>query len=185
MILLLATFSAARAQELKLGSTPTLINKSAILELESTTRGLLLPRIPDTSAAPLPSSPDGMVIYFKPDSSMYLRKGGKWQRLAAAEAHILKGTVSTGHNSITIPGNGGTVSIEGPIANTVPGSTVTASPNANLPDGICIAYAYVRIPGTVRIVLTYGGGVGFILGGLFSSAQTIPANTVFNVTITN
>lgn len=79
--LLLAAFHLTRAQELKLGSNPTVINKASILELESTTRGLLLPRIPDTTVAPLTTAPDGMVIYFTVDSSLYVRKGGAWQKV--------------------------------------------------------------------------------------------------------
>lgn len=111
--LLLATFHITRAQELKLGNNPTVINKASLLELESTTRGLLLPRIPDTTAAPLPTAPDGMVIYFTADSSLYVRKGGAWQKVV--DKRYLTGLpISTywlyGGNAVTAAQNLGTTS---------------------------------------------------------------------------
>lgn len=61
---LLLLGSAVSAQ-LKVGSNPSQINRSSILELESTRQGLLLPRIPGSNltAAPLNAAPDGMIIY--------------------------------------------------------------------------------------------------------------------------
>ena len=74
----------ARAQ-LKLGANPAVINKSSILELESARQGLLLPRVPDTTVATMATAPDGMIIYFTPDNSLRIRKGGHWIRLADAQ----------------------------------------------------------------------------------------------------
>ncbi|NLR63497.1 hypothetical protein HGH92_04180 [Chitinophaga varians] len=76
--------SAAFAQ-LKVGSNPSQINKSSILELESTRQGLLLPRIPgaNLTAAPLNTAPDGMIIYVTDSASLFIRKYGQWQRMSA------------------------------------------------------------------------------------------------------
>jgi hypothetical protein len=74
--------TTARSQQLKLGENPNAITKSALLELESSQQGLLLTRISDTAASPLNTAPDGMIIYFTPDSSLRLRKGGSWQKIA-------------------------------------------------------------------------------------------------------
>lgn len=73
----------ARAQ-LKLGANPAVINKSSILELESTRQGLLLPRILDTTVTTLATAPDGMIIYLTSDNSLRIRKSGHWIRLADA-----------------------------------------------------------------------------------------------------
>ncbi|NLR58942.1 hypothetical protein HGH93_12580 [Chitinophaga polysaccharea] len=83
VILFLLSTSAAFAQ-LKVGSNPSQINKSSILELESTRQGLLLPRIPgaNLTAAPLNAAPDGMIIYVTDSSSLFIRKNGLWQKMS-------------------------------------------------------------------------------------------------------
>jgi hypothetical protein len=79
--LLLLWVTTLQAQQLKLGNNPTTINKSALLEMESLQQGLLLPRIPDTTVAPLTTAPDGMLIFFTADSTLRLRKAGAWQKV--------------------------------------------------------------------------------------------------------
>ncbi|MEC5142889.1 hypothetical protein [Chitinophaga sp. 212800010-3] len=83
VILLLLGSSTAFAQ-LKVGSNPSQINKSSILELESTRQGLLLPRIPgaNLTTAPLNGAPDGMIIYVTDSSSLFIRKNGLWQKMS-------------------------------------------------------------------------------------------------------
>jgi hypothetical protein len=75
--------SSAFAQ-LKVGTNPTQINKSSILELESDKQGFLLPRLTDTAAINALTPPDGMLIYFSPNNNtgkgLYIRKSGVWQR---------------------------------------------------------------------------------------------------------
>ncbi|SIO49843.1 hypothetical protein [Chitinophaga niabensis] len=78
MLLLLGPVAQA---QLKLGSNPAIINKSSVLELESNVQGLLLPRIPDTSAVTLTTAPNGMIIFFTPDNSLMVRKNGFWRRV--------------------------------------------------------------------------------------------------------
>ena len=69
------------AQQLKLGAAPSVIEKSALLDLNSDKQGLLLPRINDFSVAPLNAAPDGMLIYNVPDKLLYIRKNGIWRKL--------------------------------------------------------------------------------------------------------
>jgi len=71
---------SAAAQQLKLGSNPGTINKSAVLELESSKQGLLLTRITDTTVAPLTTAPDGMLLFFKGDNSLRIRSGNAWRK---------------------------------------------------------------------------------------------------------
>jgi type II secretory pathway component PulC len=68
--------------QLKVGDNPTSIQKSSILELESTRQGLLLPRLADTAAINLLTPPDGMIIYLIPDKSLRLRSNGSWKKIA-------------------------------------------------------------------------------------------------------
>lgn len=83
-LMLLLAGSTAFAQ-LKIGSNPSQINKSSILELESQRQGLLLPRIPggNLNLAPLNTAPDGMIIYVVDSASLFIRKHNLWQRMSA------------------------------------------------------------------------------------------------------
>ncbi|HTE28119.1 hypothetical protein [Flavitalea sp.] len=92
-----------QAQQLKLGTNPYTVNKSAVLELSSTNQGLLLVRISDTNLINVMAPPDGMLIYFTPTKQMYARSNGYWKALTYAEnitSQWLK-TGNTGINSAT------------------------------------------------------------------------------------
>ncbi|HWK03229.1 MAG TPA: hypothetical protein VNS58_06340, partial [Puia sp.] len=97
-LFMLLTATLVKAQ-LKIGDNPTSINKSSILELESTRQGLLLPRLTDTGAINALTPPDGMIIYLTSDNSLRLRSNGSWKKiadLAAASANwALTGNTGT------------------------------------------------------------------------------------------
>jgi hypothetical protein len=65
LVAFMGTGMLANAQ-LKVGDNPTSIQKSSILELESTRQGLLLPRLTDTTAINSLTPPDGMIIFLTP-----------------------------------------------------------------------------------------------------------------------
>ncbi|WP_343692221.1 hypothetical protein [Chitinophaga sp.] len=69
------------AQQLKLGDNPSSQQKSALLELESKSQGLLLPRIADTTSGPITTAPDGMIIYLTLNNSLCIRSNGHWRPL--------------------------------------------------------------------------------------------------------
>jgi hypothetical protein len=81
LALILGSGLLAKAQ-LKVGDNPTNIQKSSILELESTRQGLLLPRLADTVAINALTPPDGMIIYLNTDKSLRLRSNGSWKKIA-------------------------------------------------------------------------------------------------------
>jgi len=80
-LFLLFSTLLTRAQ-LKVGDNPTNIQKSSVLELESTRQGLLLPRLTDTAAINLLTPPDGMIIFLTSDKSLRLRSNGSWKKIA-------------------------------------------------------------------------------------------------------
>lgn len=79
---LLLLWQGLHAQQLLLSDTVAATTKSALLEVRAKTQGLLLPRIQDTTVSPLSSSPDGMLIYYIPASSVMVRRNGGWSQLA-------------------------------------------------------------------------------------------------------
>lgn len=86
LCLLLLLYIPVYAQQLKLGDPTSSTIKAALLELNTTNQGLLLPRVTDTAVAPLNVSPDGMIIYYKPASSLLIRRNGSWSKLADSTA---------------------------------------------------------------------------------------------------
>ena len=83
-LLLLSTIGFS--QQLKLGKNPYVVNKSAVLELESSNQGLLFPRLADTAQINLLGPPDGMVIFLIPSLQLFLRTGGFWKPLTVSSA---------------------------------------------------------------------------------------------------
>ncbi|WP_343670659.1 hypothetical protein [Chitinophaga sp.] len=82
--------TAANAQ-MKIGDNPSQITKSAILELNSTKQGLLLPRLSDFTtidAAIGTDAVDGMIVYLNStvaaNNGVYMRKAGAWVKIASA-----------------------------------------------------------------------------------------------------
>ncbi|SFP11318.1 hypothetical protein SAMN05428949_7390 [Chitinophaga sp. YR627] len=97
--------TAANAQ-MKIGDNPSQITKSAILELNSTKQGLLLPRVPNFTAIDAAIGTDvvdGMVVYLASGSAttegIYMRKAGAWVKIASTADALanwsLKGNAGT------------------------------------------------------------------------------------------
>jgi hypothetical protein len=84
---LFSAFTPGYAQ-VKVGDNPTTINANAVLEMESTNKGALLPRVAltaTTNAAPLSAHVQGMFVYNTATSSdvtpgIYYNDGTKWQQ---------------------------------------------------------------------------------------------------------
>lgn len=77
--------------QVKIGNDPTTVNVNSLLELESTTKGLLIPRIAlttnSTNASPFASHVAGMIIYNTATvgdvvPAFYYNDGAKWVRIA-------------------------------------------------------------------------------------------------------
>jgi uncharacterized protein (TIGR02145 family) len=73
MLFAVAIFSGASAQ-VKVGDNPTTITSSAVLEIESTTKGLLLPRMTTTQRNAIASPTNGLFIFNTSNNSFELYK---------------------------------------------------------------------------------------------------------------
>lgn len=85
-ILLLFICQIGFSQQLRLGNNPYTVEKSAVLELQSTNQGLLFPRIADTLLINALTPPNGMVIFFTPIGQLLVRSNGSWQPLVPASS---------------------------------------------------------------------------------------------------
>jgi hypothetical protein len=83
-VLVLVLFTTeGKSQQMRLGNNPYTVEKSAVLELQSTNQGLLFTRIADTALINALNPPDGMVVYFTPSKRLLLRANGHWQSMAS------------------------------------------------------------------------------------------------------
>jgi hypothetical protein len=80
LILFFGTIYSAKAQ-IKIGNNPTLIDSTSLLELESTNKGLLLPRMNSQEMNSMENPPNGMILFNKDSSSVVIRTNYQWRKL--------------------------------------------------------------------------------------------------------
>ena len=78
LYLIFFLYSISVSSQVKIGDNASLVDSSAMLEVESTDRGFLLPRL-STSQMNLISNPsEGLVIYNITDKKLFLYTGDSW-----------------------------------------------------------------------------------------------------------
>lgn len=101
LVLLLLVVSGVSAQ-IKVGNNPNNINVNAILEIESTNKGILLPRlslISTSSFSPLTAHINGMMVYNLASTNdvnpgIYFNDGTQWVKINTTTISFLSGTVN-------------------------------------------------------------------------------------------
>lgn len=94
--LLLALPVITLAQNVGIGTTVP--HASAILELQSTSKGLLIPRMPDVQMRAIVAPAKGLLVFNSTDSSFYMRRDSGWVNINAANsigAWSLRGNANT------------------------------------------------------------------------------------------
>lgn len=140
----------AQAQ-LKVGDNPTSVQKSSLLELESSRQGLLLPRLSDTVAIDALNPPNGMMIFLTADGSLRIRSGGIWKRLAnMTEAN---NNWSLSGNAGTNPANQflGTTDAQPLVVKTNNATRMTVGANGNVGIGVAAPSAKLHLDGSVQM----------------------------------
>lgn len=146
---LMGTGMMATAQ-LKIGDNPTSIQKSSILELESTRQGLLLPRLSDTTAINSLTPPDGMIIYLTADNSLRIRSNGAWKKLASL-ADATANWSLTGNNGTDSATNFiGTIDGQPFTIKTDNAARMIIGSNGNVGIGTTTPSATLNVDGTVK-----------------------------------
>lgn len=100
VLIVTLSFSYAKAQ-MKLGNNPTTTNSNALLELETTNKGLLLPRVALTSTTafvPLSTHVAGMSVYNTATAGdvtpgYYVNDGSKWVKIIDTNLYTGDGTL--------------------------------------------------------------------------------------------
>lgn len=86
LFILIVGYNNQLSAQIKIGENPKSINSDALLDIESSNKGILLPRVAlnsTTSASPLKSFTSGMVVYNTSSSNdlmpgLYYSDGTKW-----------------------------------------------------------------------------------------------------------
>jgi hypothetical protein len=117
--------------QIKIGNNGTNISPASLLELESTDRGLLIPRMANTTAIDALNPPEGMLIYrTTAPAGLYVRKATQWEYLtgfASGNAFF---------NNVTVSGAVTAGSFSGPLTGNA--STATLAANATNSDNSAI-----------------------------------------------
>ena len=152
VLFFIAFFSLAVVSkaQLKIGDNPTSIQKSSILELESSRQGLLLPRLADTASINALNPPDGMIIYLSADNSLRLRSNGYWKKVADMSAALANWSL-TG-NSGTNPSNNfiGTIDGQPLVIRTNNNERLRIDAAGNVGIGTANPTAKLNVDGTVK-----------------------------------
>lgn len=124
------------AQQLKLGTNPSVIKPSALLELESKKQALLITRIADTALITNPIN--GMIIYLESDNSFRVRANNYWTKL------IPEGSAIKSINNDFTPTQ--TLAVNNTSAGTLGFTTPTAGTQTlTIPDAGLTAAGFVNI----------------------------------------
>lgn len=103
VVLCLFCVTISQAQ-VKIGTNPDQIQRASILELESDTRGLLLPRLTDTVAINALNPLDGTLIYLSkpPIQGLYVRRGGVWSFLSGVSNTNINNNVNVDETKLNL-----------------------------------------------------------------------------------
>jgi hypothetical protein len=140
VILSLFCVNLSQAQ-VKIGTNPDQIQRSSILELESDTKGLLLPRLSDTIAINTLNPLDGMLIYLskEPKQGLYVRKGGVWSFLSGVSNTNINNNVDVDETKLNLENMAGKINPNTQISaapGTVSGQVLTWNGSAWEPKSI-------------------------------------------------
>jgi len=104
-IIAMTGIAGTAVAQVKMGNNPTVVSPSAALELESTNKGFLLPRMTGSNRNAIVSPADGLLVH-QTDSvpGLYQYKSGAWSRFRTNKdilRYTLDGTAGLGLTSAT------------------------------------------------------------------------------------
>lgn len=93
-VFIFLVFQTAVSGQIKVGDNPTVLNSSAVMEIESANKGFLLPRLPLANvslATPLSQHVAGMIVYNTATATgltpgFYYNDGSKWVGISQSTA---------------------------------------------------------------------------------------------------
>ena len=149
LALSLSAISHAQVRAQKVGDSPTIINADAALEIESTNKGVLLPRLAltgTTAASPLSAHVQGMLVYNTATAGTAPNDvtPGLYQNSGTAWVRILSGaiTLDGNHAAGTVSGNKPTTTPLAPTSANLPASPINGDTVTEVYDNAVVVYSY-------------------------------------------
>jgi hypothetical protein len=124
---ILLTFSVYVKGQIKIGNNPTVIYSSSILELESTTRGFLLPRLTTTERNSIINPATGLQIFNTTTNILEINTGTAatpvWSKILVDKGYNGKGSVGFGdifpNTGISVINSSGNIASILPVTTTL------------------------------------------------------------------
>lgn len=159
--------------DLKIGNNPGNKTASAVLELESTTKGLLLPRMTAAQMSAITAPANGLAIYNTDQQCTFIYRGTSWVSLCDSATNgltksgstISLGGALTGATTVTTTGTN-TLAIAGLQGGAATDSIMTLDPTSG-----------VLKRRTVADVLAGSGNVWLVGGNTLTANGTIGSNS--------
>jgi hypothetical protein len=162
---------ATTAQSIEINANGGTANASAILDLKSTTKGFLLPRMTNAQMSAIPSPAQGLLAFCTDcgtNGDYYFYKGTAWVALSSTTA---TGSTTVGTVSANATENGATIKN---------GVLSLAPANASYPGIVTIGAQ------TIGGVKTFSNGiVGNVTGNLTGNAATVTTNANLTGVVTS
>ena len=149
LALSLSAISHAQVRAQKVGDSPTIINADAALEIESTNKGVLLPRLAltgTTAASPLSAHVQGMLVYNTATAGtapndvtpgLYQNDGTAWVRIVSGAI-----TLDGNHAAGTVAGNKPTTTPPMPTSANLPASPINGDTVTEVYEDVVVVYSY-------------------------------------------
>lgn len=171
-------------------ATYTSGQSSSVLDVKSTTKGMLVPRVTQAQRIAISSPSDGLLVYQTDQTTKgfyyYNATSSSWTQITSNSSDntlsgntILNGTLQVGNNGTTLNSiiktsfsvtsgtkfsNSTVFTTTISVPNTTVRSVVHVSPNTALPTPLYVAYAYISSAGNLTLVIGNSGTTTVSLG---------------------
>ena len=167
--------------QVKVGDNPTVVNSSAVFEMESTSKGLLLPRMTSAQRNAIVSPATGLVIYNTTKNCVEHYNGSAWYNACDRTTTPSNGgEISSGGTAVVSAWSSNVGCRVGAGANNIPAGVRRGAVNQTMvmgsaPTATVTLVATVSTAGTYNILTNTVNGIYFSASGTFGAtgSQTI------------
>ena len=164
------------AQNIGINSTGATPDPSAMLDVSSTTGGVLVPRMTSAQRNAIASPATGLIVFDTNTASFYYYDGSAWVNLGSTGPAGATGPTGPTGAASTVAGPTGPTGPAG-AASTVPGPTGPTGPSVTYdsPLGLGLSGVTVSLTGPSGTV-NYGTGTGSAYNAVGTSGQVLTSN---------
>ncbi len=180
----LTIISKTHAQNIAINETGNLPDTSAMLDISSSTKGLLLPRMTTTQRNVIPLPATGLVIYNTTLNAFNLNTGTpsspNWEVISSGSVGATTNTISSSVNTITSSVNGiaATAPVVNTVANTSSANSLTTRVNGVAANAVTMVNSVSNTSTANNLSTTVNGVSGMAVPMVNSVSNTSSANNL-------